>query len=458
MADLEPRENDTLLDRISAQWRPLLVLTLAGIAAASIATVMRKPVWQAETTLLVPPPSFSLANLTGTSAASSFASSINGPSILRINKMLLESDRALTTVLRKAGLPGSITEQKRALIRMRDVQTEQTSNSITLTIRHENPETARKISHLYVQALRQLSRTLNVQKSGGEADAVEETLRAKQADLRAAESKLQQFQERARTSFSMTPSPGGASGQPDSGSPIVTSGDWLTQLRNSEIALDGARRAYQALIAGANKALSLSGKAPTVIPFTEKLRQAVIEKETGVSLIANKYGPDSPELLRAQRDLKVAQNQLQQEVARYQQSLNLGVSDPALAEAALKEAQLQGRVEALRQLAAQAPIEARQYMELYRRVSVLSAITTRLESQLSLASIARSNDPNAWNVVDDAVVGDRPVNKSFIRNGALGAGAGFMLGLIGVLLRSGGKRSKPTRTRPSQYDAQPDGI
>ncbi|MER3496945.1 MAG: hypothetical protein C4320_09410 [Armatimonadota bacterium] len=456
MAEIPIGEEATLLDGLSRNWRTLAALTLAGVVVSALVTLVIRPVWEAETTLLVPPPSFSLLNLTtGAGAAGApLTSSFGGPSILRINKMLLESDRALEMVRKQAGLSGSVIEQRRDLIKQRDVSTEQTANTITLSVRDHDPAQAQKISRLYIKALRQLSRDLNVQKSGREANTVEATLNQKKAELQKAELALQNFQLKARTATSLIPGglSGGGSGGGAGGdsAPVAVPGDWLTQLRQAEIELANARGTLQSLISNANRVAGAAGRVPTLIPFTEKLRQAVVERETDVRLLANRLGPQAPELLKAERDLNVARDQLAKEVDRYQSSLNLRASDRVLVDAALREAQLQGRVNGLTQLSQIAPKEARQYADLVRRVSLLSGITTRLESQLALSNITRNNDPNAWNVVDDAILGDKPINKSFARNGILGAAGGFLVGVIVCLFLSGRRRPHLRSPLPSE--------
>lgn len=430
----EEREQPTYFERLLARKLPLGLCAVVGIGLLAVYTIWVPARWEAKTTVLFAPATPSVTNMSSVAAAVS-SSAFGGPSVLKMNKMLLESERTLEYVRQRMAFPGAESDQKEKLRKFRMVDTDQSSNTLTLTVQAMTPEEARKASHLYIGALRLTSQKFNLQRTGSDVQKLADSVVAKQKELDKAADDLQKFEEKSLTAVSLV-----TMGQGDNATPLATPGPWQNSLRNAEIDLTNAQAALERLKNDAGKAVDVSSTLPTYVTFTEKLRQNVVTQQSNVMMLSNKFGPAAPELIRAKRDLTVAEQQLTAEVNRYRSSFGMGTADQALTQAALKEAQMQGNVNALRKLTAAAPAEAKTYMTLVRRVALLTGVTMKFEAQLAVARLSEGNDPNRWNIVDDAVVADKPVNKSFLRNCTIGAILGILFGCAVIGTFGIGKR------------------
>jgi len=68
----------------------------------------------------------------------------------------------------------------------------------------------------------------------------------------------------------------------------------------------------------------------------------------------------------------------------------------------------------------------------YPRSHDETAIVAQLSEQTTIARIQADRDPNRWTLLDPPRIDERPVNKKFSRNGALGAIVGLIAGFMAI--------------------------
>lgn len=407
---------------------PAVLIPAALTAAIGVALMLRaKPVWQASTTLLFANRPASLLSIGSAVSSLSAAAALGGPQPVKVHEKILESQAVLDDVAKRSGEPG---ERIKGL---RKFESDQTTSTLTIYYRDEDPRLAARITRLHVAALRRLNATLQITPLTGEESLLNRQLRSSQAALKAAENKLLAFQRRAQTAPNVL-----TAGAGDSTAVFVLPGPYqqqLSALRVQEASLASQKDAYRnRLQAAGRNALDV----PTDIPALSTWRQALVRQEYEYRnlVYSQGLGPENPAVVRARRAIEVTRQQVRTEIGKYLAGLDRGLAgDVTLATILGNEVATKAQIEVLSRLAQLAPGEATTYQRLVREVGTQTAIVNTLRRQASVASLQTEADPNRWSVLDDGVVGDKPINKGLIGTVAKWGAGGFLIGVLlaGVL-------------------------
>ena len=419
--EVEVSYHDDTLDllpiwnRIKAKRRLVLSITGVLIAVSLVYTFIKTPVWEAKTVLLFPsrPASSGSAMMDALAAAGGGGSS----SPIKVFSEILKSDKVRTYVAQHAKVNKEKLEKEVA------IKEQMPSNSIVLTSKDTSTAKAQLILHSYVSALKELNAELNIPSIQGDASLLKKELDQKTSLLKTAEEKLQAFLERAKTAPAIMPASASSGGGFMPGP-----SRWAEQQKKVELELKQAN----ALIQKINSQTFLASKAPheleAALPPVKIWRRKLIQLQYDLKVKEISAGPESPEVVSLKKQIELTQSQLKTEVDRYLKTTELGASAQTI-DLVTKKAGLEAELEGINRIVEQAPKEATEYQRLTREVALLSGTLQNLYTQYELVKLQAIKDPNRWQVLDDAVLSDKPINKQYGLRFAMGMVFGLFIGV-----------------------------
>ena len=374
----------------------ICVLGLGGWMA--FGTMRVKPIYAAEATIL----------MAGTESASDigmlFMRDTSNP--VYVLEGVLKSFSSREMMSAKTGIPHQKIQDR--LIILPNIQTKQ------LLIQSKNGSTEEN-EKLVVAAVEVLRERAAIYKglAGDQAEEMAAALADRENELKDAEQKLADFTKSMKTG-------------PDAAA-------YLTQLRQLELDYGSAERE---LIEAQNRATAsarVAANLPTSIPEAEAWRQKLIDKRLEVETLKQSRGPQDPQLVRTQRELKVIEDTVRKETAAYVQSINKNI-DSATAELATRKLVLGWQVETARTLANLAPQEAMTYQRLTREVGTLSTVVTTMRTQYETARYQSDVQKMNWAILDEPHLREKPENKnlptSVLKGVLLGGVLAFFISMI----------------------------
>ena len=438
-----PQESQELQSILSVVWdRRKLAFSVAGltIIAGISYTVFVQPVWEAKATIVFPVRTPSILG-TGSFEQSGLAASLTGgPTPLKIFGGMLESERAIGYVADMSDL------RRRAIKDMRSIQDSPTQNSITISARHTDADLAKRVVTLHLDALTRINNSVSKPLVADDAIVLKGQLESQKKALLKSENELLAFQQTAQTAPSI-----GSSGSGKDSTIIPNAGRWSEMLHSLElqfVTLDTSIKDAQSRI----RKLSTSLKdLPASLPPVEKWRGKLTELQYELKVKELTLAPESPELVKLRKTIEVTQDELQSELSKYTKSALAGMVDTAdssrIPTSLTQRVALEAQINAVRRLAKLAPAEAIRLSQLTRDVTTQGAILQQLQAQYQLADLQADRDPNKWEVLDEPLVDEKAVNKSFSKNGILSLLAGCALGTLAAMFAPHRKRkisdSKP---------------
>ena len=179
-----------------------------------------------------------------------------------------------------------------------------------------------------------------------------------------------------------------------------------------------------------------------------RIRYIQLEYDLHVAEIS--LGPEAPKVVSLRREKAIARKQLESEIAKYVQSVDVGANYGV---AMLQAKELIGKwdVRYISALMHTAPKELAKLQQLLREQSIRTAILVNLRSEYTKAQIDAAiskEDPLKFVTLDaPGLTDDEPVNKRWGRNSAIGMVLGLLLGCMLAIRR-------PSSSSPNQ-DTEP---
>ncbi len=428
----QPYYNDEPKAIWTAVWhQKTLVFSIAFLAVAGgcAYTFLATPIWQAKATIVFPVRQQSTLGPAGAMDQVSLAASLGGgPTPLKIYTGFLESERTLKSVADTLGL------KKRDIKEMRRLTDQAMENSLTISATSKNPDLAKEVVDLHLKALAEINREINDPLMTDDLKVLSDKMKDQQKSVAEIEKKMLSFQNGAVTAPSVS-----VTGSGKEAAVVSNPSRWQDLQRQLEIDLGRVSSS----IATANRSIMRSANStqlPSNIPPVRKWRERLVDLEYQLKLKELEYAPESPEVRQLKEAVETTRNEMEKEVSAYAKSVRSGVIDPTSPEASLpamitQKAGLEAQLAAVRRLAQQAPSESIELARLTRDLQTQSMILQQLQAQYKLAEVQAAREPNRWQILDDAEVEDRPVNKSYTKNGILSLMLGLFFGVISGLVR-----------------------
>ncbi|HVT13177.1 MAG TPA: Wzz/FepE/Etk N-terminal domain-containing protein [Fimbriimonadaceae bacterium] len=430
---MKPGPEQELPSLTSLIWkRRKIAFGVAGvIVAAGIAyTVFAPPIWEAKATIVFPVRTPSILGSSNFDQSSLAATLTGGPTPLKVFGGMLESQHALEYVAKATGL------KKREVKDMRTIQDQAMESSITISARDRNPDLAKKVVQLHLDALQEINQKVSKPLDSNDADVLASRIDAQQKKLADAEQRLLQFQNHAVTAPSFV-----ASGSGKDTTIVPAASKWAESLKQLQLDYDRANSAIQDVDSRTHAIAKNGGKWPSNIPQVQKWRDKLSDLQYDLQVQEITLAPTAPEIVKINKAIDITKDELQKELNKYAAATSAGAISPAgsdlgpkLPELMTQRVVLEAQINAVSKLAKLAPQEAMELSRLTREVSTESGILQQLQAEHELAKIQEDRDPNRWEVLDEPEVDDKPVNKSFSKNGAMSLIIGLALGAFAALV------------------------
>ncbi|MCA1948822.1 MAG: hypothetical protein LDL55_11965, partial [Armatimonadetes bacterium] len=254
---------------------------------------------------------------------------------------------------------------------------------------------------------------------------LEEAIARRKEDLDAAQRELAQYVRDSRTVL-------------DPSSPLANA-EYVRRYRDAQMELAKVEQQIAAMRDSATRLGGPTLEVPSGIPEIEAWRAKTAQAEYDLKVARSQYGEEAPAVVRARQALEAARQSLRQEVGRYVQSVNQGVTQK-VADLVAQRTVLQWQADTLRKLADATPEEAVEFSKKLQRVQELTASLAFLQEQYEQAKAKAEVERVRWSLLTPPYVEEKPVNKSYTRNGLIGLLLG---GLAGLLVSNRRRVSEP---------------
>lgn len=190
--------------------------------------------------------------------------------------------------------------------------------------------------------------------------------------------------------------------------------------------------------AGAEKVAASRGSTPTGIAALDDLRRRMTDTELRLKIADQTWGPGMPQVEQMRRELRQTQQLYAKEVASYSKGIDSNM-DPYLVQLRARAAGLASRLADAVGMLDKMPLQTLSSMGLQREQRVLEQTLTTLRIQYE-QNVANAEAPTKdWVVLDQphAIPFGRvePTNKSYGKNGLIGAFLGGFFGLALMRIR-----------------------
>ena len=442
MSQANEQELQSVFSIIWERKKNLFTVTGAAVLAGIAYTLFAPAVWEAKASIVFPVRTPSLLG-SGSFEQSGLAATLSGgPTQLKIFSNMMESDTALTYVANQVGLP------KREVKDMRNFSEQTGASSIDISARSTNAAQAKAIVAAHIQALTDINKAVGKPLVSNDSDVLKGQVDKQKERLQKAEQNLLIFQQTAVTAPSVV-----AGGSGKDVNIVPNAGKWGDMLKTLELQLVPLVSSIQDAESRMNKMSTKYKNLPASIPPVEKWRGKLTEQQFELKNKELTLAHDAPEMVKLRKAIEITEGELQTELTKYAQAANLGLVDTQgglnkLPTVLTQRVALEAQIAAVRKLAALAPAESIKLSQLTRDVTTQSAILGQLQGQYQLASLQAERDPNHWEVLDQPAVDDKPVNKSFSKNGMLSLIAGLALGSLFALFAPQRKAKATKKSQP----------
>jgi len=396
----------------SKAWRAPAIGAALGVAAMALYTLLVPPRWLAKAALLIPYDE----NATTRLGLSAMVQQADPLSVLR---GIVLSRSSLVRVSQATGLPVRELEERF------DVQVSPEDNQLLLACQHTNRALAEEVVRQAIRSLAYLAKTNTVSVGSRQAKYLEEAIARRKEDLDAARRELAQYVRDSRTVL-------------DPSSPLANA-EYVRRYRDAQMELAKVEQQIAAMRDSATRLGGPTLEVPSGIPEIEAWRAKTAQAEYDLKVARSQYGEEAPAVVRARQALEAARQSLRQEVGRYVQSVNQGVTQK-VADLVAQRTVLQWQADTLRKLADATPEEAVEFSKKLQRVQELTASLAFLQEQYEQAKAKAEVERVRWSLLTPPYVEEKPVNKSYTRNGLIGLLLG---GLAGLLVSNRRRVSEP---------------
>ena len=382
-----------------------LAALIAGLGL--LYTWQKVPVWQARSTLLLVVPDASRNPL-------ALSLGVTQTSPLGVLQGVVKSRSSLDYIGERTGIG------REDLERWLDVSADPAANQLSIGASNKDKAVAIKMVQTSIDGLTELNRDVGFSTAQKQVKYLEGAIRSREKELDAKQKALVAFQKTLSVPIDPT--------KPE------TAGAPLQQLRQAEFQLGSIKKTLAVVRAATAASARDLPKVPTNIPSINSWRQTLLRQEYELKNLQIVLGPGAPDVVYKKQQIENTRRALQKETQQYLQSVASNV-DPRLAELESQRLVLEDQIARLKPLVAKAPKEAVELARLYREVTGAAEVLQTLREGYERARTEAQVDKVRWSVLDPPYLEDKPNNKNYARNGALGAFIGFAIGSIWAVRR-----------------------
>lgn len=393
--------------KIKAFKWPVLGLAAFFAAAGSAYTYFKAPTWEARATLILVVPEMRGASL-------QMAFGLNQPSPLALLQGVVKSRSELDYVSKQTGIA------RRDLEKWLIADTDTPSNQLQLSASHRDQQMALKMVSSTIEGLTLLNREIGFSTAAQQVKYLEGTIRTREKELTAKQNAVVRYQR-------------GMTVPVDPKNP-ESAGEPLRLLREAEFELGSVRKSIQVARQSAAATASTLPEVPSTVPSINALRTKLNALELELRNLQIQLGDEAADVIYTRRQIENTRVALRQETARYLRSVQSNV-DPRLAELEARRIVLEDQVARLRPIVAAAPREAVEFARLVSEAEGAAQVLQTLREGYERARTEAEVDKVRWSVLDQPYLEDKPNNKNYARNGAVGAIVGIFIGSVWAVRR-----------------------
>ncbi len=422
---------------------PVAIVLGLSLAAGIAYTVFAPPVWEAKATVIFPVRQPSVLGL-ASGDASALTSALGGPTPVRVYAGILESARTIDYVAKGSGLSRLDVKE------MSKVLDQAMENTITVSASNRNPELAKKLVTLHLQAMDTINQDLNLPQSENDVEVINERIVFEQKRINENEAALLKFQSTAVTAPNVTPT-----GTGKDSTLVASPSRWVSAQRDLELQYARVESEIGQIQAWSTKVAEDGKTMPTPFSGAEKWRTALIDLEYELRIKELSYAQTSPEVKKLKAQIAITRTQMEAELASQVKATQEGIVDQSsvggqrLPGLIAERVALDAQIQAVKRLADLAPAESVELSRLLRDIATHTTMLNQLQGQLQIATIQKSRDPNKWEVLDAPYVEDKPLNKSLFRNCAMSL---FLGSLFAMVLGLRPMKTKGENPQLREYD------
>lgn len=402
-----PNEELTVSDLAAIIWKRkglVTALTLFGAISAFAYTSLSAPRWQARAALLLP-----ITESGGGGGAIAALVGQGATSPLNVLEGVVSSRKSVNRVAELTGTdPEKLEDQLSA-------KGDAPSNQLVITAEDGSSEKALQIVRSSIHVLTGLTKELGLSVAVRTKKEIETALESKKAELKKAEEAITAFQKAAKT-------------VPDPEAPY-SGGAYIKVYSEAKLELTKVQKQLAAAKEVATNALGKPFDLPTGLPDQELLRQKLVDKENQLQVARIHFGENAKEVIVLRKEVEAMRDSLKSELSRRVQAISDGV-DIKVAELEAQRILLTWQVQAFKQLADIAPVEAAEAIRLGREVQTLTEVVSQLRTSFEKARIDADVDKVRWTVLEDPFVVKPALNKRFVRATAFGGALGFLIAAL----------------------------
>lgn len=190
--------------------------------------------------------------------------------------------------------------------------------------------------------------------------------------------------------------------------------DILKRAKDIQFELAKTSREIDTIKAGLESRVAQSLDLPTDLTALESIRSNIRSLERKLASLEEIYGPSHPEYLAALRELRIAKEAGEVEVATALAALNANLNTE-LSNMVAKKVMLEWQLEEATAVANVAPSEASTLYRLSLEVETTAAVLQQLKKQLEQANVDAQVDKVRWSVLESPTTIHPPVNKRYVR-------------------------------------------
>lgn len=412
-------EEISLVELFQVIWKRknlIISLFVVSVIFALVFSLLSPKIYTASAVILIP-------SEKGTSGLSSLVSSlpvnigITGLAVPGANYIaILKSRSSAEYVFDKLKLDNYFEQKTReekieALRKIINVSQNEKENTITITVESKDPKLSAEIANAYISALEKIIGSLNISSAKRERIFIEEQLKRVEKDLKLAEERLKNFQEKHLLI------------DVDSEAKVLINNlaNLYSQRESCEMSIKLSKRNLDDLQNMLMAQVNLQKKdilAITSLTYTGSLnewRERLISQEVDLALLSLEYGPEHPKVVAAKAAVDMTKKVMKDEIDRLSKAIGSSSLDKLFAlqleivfNSAKKKA-LDSVISNYEKKLSQLPALGLELGRLMRDVKVQETIYTLLTSQYEQAKVNEAKENITIQVVDYAIP---PIKKS----------------------------------------------
>ncbi len=392
---------------LKARYKILWVSLVLGLLFLLYDRV-RTPVWNVSTILTFANNSkgFNLANLSsGESANISMYSSI------------LKSNRVLKSVIKKYDL------DQLSFVKKLNITERKNSNIIEFSYVGEDKKLIRNILLDLLHSFTLANKDLNLPGNYNEIEAYDISINEKKDKLKKLELELEKMLSDTATSLA-----------DEKGMFKIIEDYKIKKLEkeNLESQLNDFRKRFRELQNDSNL-------LPNFDPGMEAWRKKIINTKLKLNNMKLTYGDSAPAVVKLRKELDNLNDEFKREINNFSKALDKGFTEK-FSQLFMEKVGLETTIAGLEKLIKQTPADTIKVNNLTRDIAILNVVLQELIKKREMYQLETIKNPNKWQVLDNAVISDRPLNKKPILMTLLGILIGFLLSTI-YFVRNSSKNS-----------------